>query len=115
MAVQSGSCPLPWQGLFGGVTRPSHRHNLWPVDGAAGPKAGLAYGMTFHFCPGGSSVVTPLARLKYNTNQEGCLPPVLLLLACFPLLLPKVNWQLCQTKPLPPPALVYVFFQQRCF
>lgn len=55
-------------------------------------------------------MVTPLGRLKDNTNQEGCLPPVLLLLAYFPLLLPKVNWQLCQIKPLPSPALC--FFQQ---
>lgn len=109
--VQSGSCLLPWPGLFREVTWPACGHNLQPAEGEAGLKAGQAGiwdGLSF--LPWRMlGAVTPLARLRDNTNQEGQLPSILLLLAYFPRLLPKVNWQLCQIKSLPPPALIMIF------
>lgn len=50
--------------------------------------------------------VTVLARLKDNKTQEGRLSTILFLLAYFPRLLPKVNWQQCQIKSLPSPPLI---------
>lgn len=76
--LQSGSCLLPWQGLFKEVTGPACGHNLQAAEGEAGPKAGQAGiwdGLSF--LPWRMlSAVTPLARLGDNTNQAGHLPSI---------------------------------------